>query len=114
MVREIRPKLKFFIYSGNWNKVIANVVGKEHNEATIDDVRKFNKIGILIHYLAYNKVKKRKQRCLPLKQKYKISEIKIYKKEKKQRNKIFKIISCAVTIFILCCLIVIFICFLYR
>lgn len=30
-------------------------------------------------------------------------------KEKKQRNKIFKIISCAVTIFILCCLIVIFI-----
>ena len=32
-------------------------------------VRKFNKIGILIHYLAYNKVKKRKQRYLPLKQK---------------------------------------------
>lgn len=38
MVREIRPKLKFFIYSGNWNKVIANVVGKEHNEATIDEL----------------------------------------------------------------------------
>ena len=33
------------------------------------NVRKFNKIGILIHYLAYNKVKKRKQRYLPLKQK---------------------------------------------
>ena len=38
MVREIRPNLKFFIYSGNWNKVIENIVGKEHNEATAEEL----------------------------------------------------------------------------
>ena len=38
MVREMRPKLKFFIYSGNWNKVITYVVGKEHKNATIEEL----------------------------------------------------------------------------
>lgn len=38
MVREMRPKLKFFIYSGNWNKVITYVVGKEHKKATIEEL----------------------------------------------------------------------------
>lgn len=38
MVREMRPKLKFFIYSGNWNKVITSVVGKAHNQATIEEL----------------------------------------------------------------------------
>ena len=38
MVREMRPKLKFFIYSGNWNKVITSVVGKAYNQATIEEL----------------------------------------------------------------------------
>lgn len=38
MVREMRPKLKFFIYSGNWNKVITYVVGQEHKKATIEEL----------------------------------------------------------------------------
>lgn len=38
MMREMRPKLKFFIYSGNWNKVITSVVGKAYNQATIEEL----------------------------------------------------------------------------
>lgn len=38
MIREMRPKLNFFIYSGNWNKVITYVVGKEHKNATIEEL----------------------------------------------------------------------------
>ena len=45
MVREMRPKLNFFIYSGNWNKVITYVVGKEHKNATIEELMSVNGIG---------------------------------------------------------------------
>lgn len=38
MVHEIRSKVDFFIYSGNWNKVIESVIGKEHQKATIEEL----------------------------------------------------------------------------
>ncbi|MBQ9864801.1 MAG: hypothetical protein IJM33_05620 [Bacteroidales bacterium] len=38
MVHEIRDKLNFFIYSGNWNKVIESVVGREYQKASIEEM----------------------------------------------------------------------------
>lgn len=38
MVHEIRPKLNFLIYSGNWDKVIRTVVGKDYDKASIDEL----------------------------------------------------------------------------
>lgn len=38
MVHEIRSNVDFFIYSGNWNKVIESVIGKEHQKATIEEL----------------------------------------------------------------------------
>jgi len=40
MVHEIRENVSFFIYSGNWNKVIESVVGKEYQKASIDELVK--------------------------------------------------------------------------
>lgn len=40
MVHEIRENVSFFIYSGNWNKVIESVVGKEYQKASIDELIK--------------------------------------------------------------------------
>ena len=40
MVHEIRENVSFFIYSGNWNKVIESVVGKEYQIASIDELVK--------------------------------------------------------------------------
>ena len=36
MVHEIRPKVQFLIYSGNWNKVIENVIGQDYRIASIE------------------------------------------------------------------------------
>jgi len=71
MVHEIRENVNFFIYSGNWNKVIESVVGKEYQKASIDElVKGVNKLtkakiincidrtdykDILINYLNKNK-----------------------------------------------------------
>ena len=38
IVHEIRPKLHFIIYSGNWDKVIRTVVGKNQKNASIDEL----------------------------------------------------------------------------
>lgn len=38
MVHEIREKVIFFIYSGNWNKVIESVVGKDYQSASIEEL----------------------------------------------------------------------------
>ena len=40
MVHEIRENVNFFIYSGNWNKVIESVVGKEYQKASIEELVK--------------------------------------------------------------------------
>ena len=40
MVHEIREKVIFFIYSGNWNKVIESVVGKDYQSASIEELVK--------------------------------------------------------------------------
>ena len=71
MVHDIRPKVKFFVYSGNWNKVIKSVVGQEHSKATVEElVEGINKLikakiidcvdrtdyqGTLIDYIEKNK-----------------------------------------------------------
>ncbi len=47
MVHEIRPKVDFFIYSGNWNKVIKTVIGKDYKSASIEELVKG--INELIH-----------------------------------------------------------------
>lgn len=47
MVHKYRPKVKFFIYSGNWNKVIENVVGVEYKNASIEQL--VGGINKLIH-----------------------------------------------------------------
>ena len=38
MVHEIRENVSFFIYSGNWNKVIESVVGHEYQKASIEEL----------------------------------------------------------------------------
>lgn len=38
IVHEIRDTMNFFIYSGNWNKVIEYVVGQEYQNATIEEL----------------------------------------------------------------------------
>ena len=38
MVHEIRKKVNFFIYSGNWHKVIKSVVGVDYPNASIEDL----------------------------------------------------------------------------
>ena len=38
MVHEIRENVSFFIYSGNWNKVIESVVGQEYQKASIEEL----------------------------------------------------------------------------
>lgn len=40
MVHEIRENVSFFIYSGNWNKVIRSVVGKDYQSASIEELVK--------------------------------------------------------------------------
>ena len=47
LVHEIRPKVEFLIYSGNWNEVIRTVVGGDYQEAPID--RLIEGINALIH-----------------------------------------------------------------
>ena len=47
MVHEIRPKINFFVYSGNWDKVIRTVVGKNYKQASIEELVKG--INELIH-----------------------------------------------------------------
>ena len=38
IVREIRENVNFYIYSGNWNKVIESVVGKDYKNASIEEL----------------------------------------------------------------------------
>ena len=38
MVHDIRENVNFFIYSGNWNKVIESVVGKDYQSASIEEL----------------------------------------------------------------------------
>lgn len=40
IVHEFRSRVKFIIYSGNWDKVIRTVVGKEHHLASTDELVK--------------------------------------------------------------------------
>ena len=40
IVHEFRHKVKFLIYSGNWDKVIRMVVGTEYQQASIDELVK--------------------------------------------------------------------------
>lgn len=47
MVHELRPKLNFLIYSGNWDEVIRTVVGKDYKLASIDEL--VGGINDLIH-----------------------------------------------------------------
>ena len=47
MVHEIRPKVKFLIYSGNWDEVIRTVVGKDYKNSSIDEL--VEGINNLIH-----------------------------------------------------------------
>lgn len=45
IVHEIRSKIDFFIYSGNWNKVIKTVIGKDYKNASIEElVRGINEL----------------------------------------------------------------------
>lgn len=47
MVHELRPRVNFIIYSGNWDKVIRTVLGKDYKLASIDDL--IGGINDLIH-----------------------------------------------------------------
>lgn len=47
MVHEIHPEVYFLIYSGNWNKVIRTVIGKDYQQASIDEL--VGGINNLIH-----------------------------------------------------------------
>ena len=47
MTHQLRPKLNFLIYSGNWDEVIRTVVGKDYKKASIDDL--VGGINDLIH-----------------------------------------------------------------
>ena len=38
LVHEIRKNVNFFVYSGNWNKVIKSVVGQEYQNASIEEL----------------------------------------------------------------------------
>lgn len=71
LVHEIRDRVEFFIYSGDWNKVIGSVIGREYPQASIEElVDGINKLikakiincidrtdykDILIEYLKKNK-----------------------------------------------------------
>ena len=55
MVHEIRPKVDFFIYSGNWPKVIRTVIGKDHQQASTEElVDGINNKDDLIDYIKKN------------------------------------------------------------
>ncbi len=47
MVHEIREKINFFIYSGNWEKVIKFVIGQDYKQASIEKL--VDGINTLIH-----------------------------------------------------------------
>ncbi len=47
MVHEIHQKVKFLIYSGNWNEVIRTVVGRNYKNSTIEEL--VEGINNLIH-----------------------------------------------------------------
>lgn len=47
LIHELRPKLNFLIYSGNWDEVIRTVVGKSYKQASIDEL--VGGINDLIH-----------------------------------------------------------------
>ena len=47
MVHEIRPKVDFLIYSGNWDEVIRTVVGKDYKNSSIEEL--VGGINNLIH-----------------------------------------------------------------
>lgn len=47
MVHEYRKNVNFFIYSGNWNKVIESVVGEDHHKASTEQL--VEGINKLIH-----------------------------------------------------------------
>ena len=47
MTHQLRPKLNFLIYSGNWDEVIRTVVGKDYKKASIDEL--VGGINDLIH-----------------------------------------------------------------
>ena len=47
MVHEIRPKVNFLIYSGNWDEVIRTVVGKDYMNSSIEEL--VGGINNLIH-----------------------------------------------------------------
>lgn len=47
ITHEIRPKLKYLIYSGNWDKVIRTVIGKDYKQASIEEL--VDGINDLIH-----------------------------------------------------------------
>ena len=47
LIHELRPKLNFLIYSGNWDEVIRTVVGKDYKQASIDEL--VGGINDLIH-----------------------------------------------------------------
>ena len=47
MVHEYRKNVNFFIYSGNWNKVIESVVGEDHHQASTEQL--VEGINQLIH-----------------------------------------------------------------
>ena len=38
LVHVIRENVSFFVYSGNWNKVIKSIVGQEYQKATIEEL----------------------------------------------------------------------------
>lgn len=38
LVHEFRKNVSFFVYSGNWNKVIKSIVGQEYQKATIEEL----------------------------------------------------------------------------
>ena len=38
LVHYFRKKVSFFIYSGNWNKVITSIVGQEYQKASIEEL----------------------------------------------------------------------------
>ena len=47
MVHDYRKNVNFFIYSGNWNKVIESVVGEDHHKASTEQL--VEGINKLIH-----------------------------------------------------------------
>ena len=47
MVHDFRPKVKFFVYSGNWTKVIRSVLGPNYKEAQAEEL--VAEISKLIH-----------------------------------------------------------------